>query len=75
MKTIQVRDVPLEVHARLRQRAAAAGVSLSDYVLAELEAVARRGDNAEILMRAAARDAPITIDDIHDAIAEHRRTG
>ena len=31
--------MPLEVHARLRQRAAAAGVSLSDYVLAELEAV------------------------------------
>jgi plasmid stability protein len=73
VKTIQVRDVPTEVHARLRRRAAQAGVSLSDYVRAELEVVARRGDNAEILMRAAARDAPITIDDIHDAVREHRR--
>lgn len=73
MAIIQVRDVPADVHARLRQRAAAAGVSLSDYVRAELEVVARRGDNAEILMRAAARDAPITIDDIHEAVREHRR--
>ena len=38
-KTIQVRDVPEDVHAELRARAAAAGTSLSDYVLGELERV------------------------------------
>lgn len=55
-KTIQVRDVPEPVHAELRARAAAAGMSLSDYVLGELERVAQRSDNAEVLLRAAQRD-------------------
>lgn len=55
-KTIQVRDVPEEIHAELRSRAAAAGTSLSDYVLDELERVARRSTNAEVLLRAAQRD-------------------
>ena len=55
-KTIQVRDVPEDVHAELRARAAAAGTSLSDYVLGELERVTRRSRNAEVLLRAAQRD-------------------
>ena len=55
-KTIQVREVPDDVHAELRSRAAAAGTSLSDYVLSELERVTRRSDNAEVLLRAAHRD-------------------
>lgn len=55
-KTIQVRDVPDDIHAELRARAAAAGTSLSDYVLGELERVARRSSNAEVLLRAAQRD-------------------
>ncbi|MGH3557998.1 MAG: FitA-like ribbon-helix-helix domain-containing protein, partial [Mycobacterium sp.] len=36
MKVIQIRNVPDEVHRTLRTRAAAAGVSLSDYLLDEL---------------------------------------
>ena len=55
-KTIQVRDVPEDVHAELRARAIAAGTSLSDYLLGELERVARRSRNAEVLLRAAQRD-------------------
>lgn len=55
-KTIQVRDVPEDIHAELRARAAAAGTSLSDYVLGELERVTRRSRNAEVLLRAAHRD-------------------
>jgi antitoxin FitA len=68
VKTIQIRNVPDPVHARLRQRALAAGMSLSDYALAELALVARRGSNAEVLMRAASRDTPVTPDDIVDAV-------
>ncbi|HST97914.1 MAG TPA: toxin-antitoxin system HicB family antitoxin, partial [Geodermatophilus sp.] len=41
-KMLQVRNVPEDVHAELRRRARAAGVSLSDYVLRELERVAAR---------------------------------
>ncbi len=55
MKTIQVRNVPDEVHRVLRTRAVAAGVSLSDYALGELERVACRPPVAELLARAQAR--------------------
>ncbi|HEX5944866.1 MAG TPA: hypothetical protein VFY82_01250 [Acidimicrobiales bacterium] len=53
--TVQVRDVPAEVHAELKRQAAEAGVSLSRYLLDELERVARRGRNADVLRRAASR--------------------
>lgn len=55
MKTIQVRNVPDDVHRALRTRAAAAGVSLSDYVLGELERVARHPPVADLLARARSR--------------------
>jgi len=34
---IQVRNVPEEIHRELKARAARAGMSLSDYILKELE--------------------------------------
>jgi antitoxin FitA len=36
MPSIQVKDVPQDVHATLRRRAAAAGQSLQEYLLARL---------------------------------------
>lgn len=73
MKVIQVRNVPDDVHASLRRRALEAGVSLSDYVLAELRVVAARGVNAEVMIRAAERDADLSPADIRAAIHEGRR--
>jgi plasmid stability protein len=55
MKTIQIRNVPEEVHATLRMRAAGAGVSLSDYALGELQRVAERPPVADVLRRAGTR--------------------
>jgi len=55
MKTIQIRHVPDHVHRTLRTRAAAAGVSLSDFALGELERVAERPPVAGVLSRARAR--------------------
>ena len=55
MKTIQVRNVPDDVHRALRTRAAAAGVSLSDFALGELERVASHPPVADVLARARAR--------------------
>jgi antitoxin FitA len=55
MKTIQVRNVPDDVHRVLRTRAAAAGLSLSDYALGELERVAQRPPVADLLARAGSR--------------------
>lgn len=55
MKTIQVRNVPDTTHSALRSRAAAAGVSLSDYALGELERVAERPAVSDVLRRARSR--------------------
>ena len=71
-KTIQIPDVPDEVHAELRSRAAAAGISLSDYVRSELERVVRRSDNARVLLRAAHRDWSVQRATINELIDEGR---
>jgi antitoxin FitA len=39
-KTIQVRNVPEVIHRRLKQRAADAGLSLAEHLLAELSRLA-----------------------------------
>lgn len=54
-KMIQVRNVPDHVHRTLKARAAAAGLSLSDYVKRDLEESAARPTLAEIDARVAAR--------------------
>ncbi len=55
MKTIQVRGVPDDIHRVLRTRAAAAGISLSDFALGELERVAKHPPVADLLERARSR--------------------
>ncbi len=49
MATIQIRNVPPDVHQRHRERAAAAGQSLQEYLLGELIASARLSTPAEIV--------------------------
>jgi plasmid stability protein len=55
VKTIQIRNVPDSVYATLRARAAGAGVSLSDFALAELQRVAERPPVSDVLRRATSR--------------------
>lgn len=54
-KTIQIREVPDAIHRFLRVRAAAAGMSLSDYLLEEVSRVAARPPVADVLARAGLR--------------------
>jgi plasmid stability protein len=58
MKLLQIRNMPDEVHRTLKSRAALAGMSLSEYALAELRRAAERPTRAEILERIAARPTP-----------------
>lgn len=51
-KLIQIRHVPDQLHRKLKARAAEQGVSLSDYVLAELRRVAERISPSELAERA-----------------------
>ena len=55
MPSIQVKDVPDDVHATLRRRAAAAGQSLQEYLLARLTEDAETPTLDELLDRAGGR--------------------
>ncbi|MEZ5158663.1 MAG: hypothetical protein R2687_07525 [Candidatus Nanopelagicales bacterium] len=55
MPSVQIKDVPEQTHAVLRQRAAAAHQSLQEYLLAHLIAEASRPSLEEILDRAGGR--------------------
>lgn len=53
--TIHVRNVPAEVHRKLKARAALAGMSLSAYALAELQSGLDRPTTDEPIERLKAR--------------------
>ena len=50
-KMVQIRNVPETLHRKLKVRAADAGQTLSDYLLAELERLAARPTRDEMLTR------------------------
>jgi plasmid stability protein len=52
---VQIRDVPDDVHRTLKSRAAASGVSLSEYLRTVLTRAAARPTPAELSARIAAR--------------------
>jgi antitoxin FitA len=54
---IQIRNVPDALHRRLKSRAALAGMSLSDYLLAELRQIADWPTVEELRQRLAQRSA------------------
>jgi hypothetical protein len=53
--SVQIKNVPADVHAVLRRRAAAAGQSLQEYLLARLVQDAREETVEDVLARAAGR--------------------
>jgi plasmid stability protein len=53
---IQIRNVPDGVHRALKARAALAGMTLSDYLLAELERGLERPTREELLARVRGRE-------------------
>lgn len=73
-KTIQIRNVPDDVHRALRTQAAAAGKSLSDYLLEQVEEVAARPTNVEIFRRASerARGSGVSMEEIVAAVRSGR---
>ena len=50
-KMVQIRNVPDALHRKLKSRAADAGQTLSDFLLAELERLAARPTRDEMLTR------------------------
>jgi len=56
-RMIQVRNVPDNVHRALKARAALSGMSLSDFLLAEIRRLAERPAIAELRERVRQRSA------------------
>lgn len=54
---VQIRNVPPDVHRRLKARAAIEGLSMSDYVLREIRKALERPTRQEVLDRLRARPA------------------
>jgi plasmid stability protein len=52
---VQIRNVPPELHRRLKSRAAIEGLSMSDYVLREIGKALDRPTRQEVLERLTAR--------------------
>ena len=50
-RMVQIRNVPDALHRKLKARAADAGQTLSDYLLAEVERLAARPTRVEMLAR------------------------
>jgi len=65
---IQIRNVPDDLHRRLKARAAMAGMSLSEYLLKEISAVAARPTMEEMRARLATRSRVETGESAADAI-------
>lgn len=69
---IQVRHVPDALHRRLRERAARAGMTLSDYLRGELEQIAGRMTYDELRMRLAALPPTAVRERPADAVRKER---
>jgi plasmid stability protein len=53
---VQIRNVPDELHRKLKARAALSGMSISEYLLRDLERSLERPTRAELLQRLQSRD-------------------
>jgi antitoxin FitA len=60
-KMVQLRNVPDALHRSLKARAALAGMSLSDYLIAEMKEIAERPTLAELRARLHTRK-PVAVD-------------
>lgn len=71
-KMIQLRNVPDDLHRKLKARAALEGMSLSDYLLAEIRHIAERPTLAELQQRLRRRAATALQELPADAVRAER---
>jgi plasmid stability protein len=69
---VQIRNVPVEFHRRLKARAAIEGMSMSDYVLREVGKALDRPTRQEVLDRLRSRPARRLRRSAADVIREER---
>ncbi len=71
-KMIQIRNVPDALHSRLRTRAALAGMSLSDYLQAELARLADQFSPDELRQRLEALEPVVVSESAADILRRER---
>lgn len=71
-KMIQFRNVPDALHRTLKARAAMSGMSLSDYLLAEIKEIAEKPTLAEFRERLGQREPVVLRLDVARTIREER---
>jgi antitoxin FitA len=71
-RLIQIRHVPEPVHRKLKTRAAQEGMSLSDYLLREIEQITKRPSIDELLERIRLRDKVSSTPDTVSAVRDER---
>jgi plasmid stability protein len=69
---IQIRNVPDDPHRRLKERAAREGVTLSDYLLSEIERAAERPTMREWLEKVSSREQ-VEVDEPPEAVIRRMR--
>lgn len=74
-KMIQIRNVPDELHKTLKVRAAKNGMTLSDYLLSEIERIADKPTMKEWLDRVGSREPAELSETPAEIIRRHRDGG
>jgi plasmid stability protein len=69
---VQIRNVPIELHRRLKARAALEGLSMSDFVLREVKRALERPSRAEVMARLRGRPRIKLGDEVVSALREER---
>ncbi len=69
---IQIRNVPDELHRTLKVRAAKAGMTLSDYLLSEIEQIAEKPTMNDWLERVAELE-PVEVDELPEVTIRSMR--
>ncbi len=72
MRTLQIRDIPDELHRRIKARAALEGKSLSEYALGELRRAMRQPTRRELVERVAAFERRALQETAADAVRAER---
>jgi plasmid stability protein len=70
---IQIRNVPDDLHRRIKARAATAGMSMSEYLLRELRRIIERPTRDELLARIARRSRVSVHPEPAEVIREERK--
>lgn len=72
MKLVQIRNVPDDVHRRLKARAAMEGQSLSEFALGELRRSLERPTRRELMARVQARERAVVSERSAEAVRAER---